>query len=202
MSGEAQRWVALAHILKPRGNKGELAVELLTDFPQRLKQIREVYLRDSSAKGEPRAIHVKSFWISQNHAGQGVFHFEGCSSISEAEKFRGLDVLLPIEQRVVLPAGQYFVSDLIGCSVFEERNDTSFLSSPPCSLASAPALLGVVNDVQFTGEGAPGTPLLAVETSRGELLIPLAQEICTRIDIVARRIDVILPEGLREMNAG
>jgi len=32
------------------------------------------------------------------------------------------------------------------------------------------------------------------------LLIPLAQEICVQIDTAARRIEVILPEGLRELN--
>jgi 16S rRNA processing protein RimM len=202
LTSESQRWVALARILRPRGNKGEVAVELLTDFPERLAQIKEVFLGDSAGKAEPSRVNVKSFWISQNHRGQGVFHFEGCSSISEAEKFRGLDVLLPFEQRVTLPAGKYFVSDLIGCSVFEGPNDTSFLSSPPCSLATAPALLGVVSDVQFTGEGVSGTPLLAVETAQGELLVPLAEDICTRIDTIGRRIDVTLPDGLRNLNDG
>jgi 16S rRNA processing protein RimM len=202
LSGAAQRWVALAHVLRPRGNKGEVAVELLTDFPERLSRIREVFLGDSAGKDEPRRITIKTFWVSQNHRGQGVFLFEGCSSIDEAEKFCGLDVLLPFEQRVTLPAGKYFVSDLIGCSVFEGRNDTSFLSSPPCSLATAPTLLGVVSDVQFTGEGVSGTPLLAVETSQGELLVPLAEDICTRIDTIGRRIDVTLPDGLRNLNDG
>ncbi len=46
-----------------------------------------------------------------------------------------------------------------------------------------------------------GTPVLEVETARGELLIPLAEDICKRIDTVARRIEVELPEGLRELNA-
>jgi ribosomal 30S subunit maturation factor RimM len=32
------------------------------------------------------------------------------------------------------------------------------------------------------------------------LLIPLADDICRRIDVVARRIEVVLPEGLRELN--
>jgi len=31
-------------------------------------------------------------------------------------------------------------------------------------------------------------------------LIPLAQEICVRVDTAARRIEVVLPEGLRELN--
>ena len=42
-------------------------------------------------------------------------------------------------------------------------------------------------------------PLLAVDTSRGELLVPLAEDICTMIDVAARRIEVHLPEGLREL---
>jgi ribosomal 30S subunit maturation factor RimM len=54
--------------------------------------------------------------------------------------------------------------------------------------------------VQHTGEDKRGTPLLVVDTPQGELLIPFAQEICTRIDPAARRIDVVLPEGLRDVN--
>lgn len=199
MSGEAQRWVAVAQILRPRGNKGEVAAELLTDFPQRLTELREVFIGGAGA-GEPRRVALQACWLSQNHRGQAVLHFAGCCSISEAEKFRGLQVLLPMEQRIHLPEGQYFISDLMGCAVFECPSETPALASSPCSLATSPSLLGKVADVQFTGEGVAGTPLLAVETRAGELLIPLAEDICTRIDVMARRIDVTLPEGLRELN--
>ncbi len=75
---------------------------------------------------------VQSCWLSQNHRGQGVFHFAGVNSINEAEKFRGLDVLLPFEQRVSLPAGQYFVADLIGCAVFEMKREAAAVASSPC----------------------------------------------------------------------
>jgi 16S rRNA processing protein RimM len=129
-----------------------------------------------------------------------VFHFEGCASISEAEKFRGLDVLIPFAQRVTLPAGKYFVSDLVGCSVFESPAEPPVVSSSPCSMATAPALVGTVRDVQMTGEDVAGTPLLVVDTRHGELLVPLAKDICTRIDPAARRIDVVLPDGLRDLN--
>jgi 16S rRNA processing protein RimM len=205
LSSQPQRWVAIARILRTRGNKGEVAAELLTDFPQRLAQVREVYLvtgaTSDGGEGEPRRIGLSSFWMDQNHPGQGVFQFEGCASISDAEKFRGMDVLLPIEQRVSLPAGHYFVSDLIGCSVFESPARPAALSSSPCSMETAPALFGVVTDVQFTGESVAGTPFLTVDTHQGEVLIPLAQDICERIDTAARRIDVVLPDGLRDLNA-
>ena len=121
----------MARVLRPRGNKGEVAVELLTDFPERLTKLKEIFLGRAQGEGfagafgaeEPQPIGVQSCWLSQNHRGQGVFHFAGVNSINEAEKFRGLDVLLPFEQRVTLPAGQYFVADLIGCAVFEMKRE-------------------------------------------------------------------------------
>ncbi len=198
LSPETPRWVIVARILRPRGNKGEVAAELLTDFPERLTQLREVFLTHSDS--EPRRHVIKSCWLSRNHRGQAVFHFEGFASICDAEKLRGLDVLLPFERRIALPAGQYFVSDLIGCSVFDNPTSPNVLSSSPCLASSAPSFLGTVRDVQFSGEAVAGTPLLAVDTSEGELLIPLAADICTSIDIAARRIDVVLPEGLRDLN--
>ena len=190
----------VARILGARGNKGEVAAEILTDFPGRLAKFQEVFLGDPHGKGGPRHMGLKSCWLSQNHRGQIVFHFERVNSISEAEKLRGFEVLLPFEQRVTLSAGQYFVSDLIGCSVFETPIRPTILTSSPCSLGEAPALLGTVRDVQFPGEEMPGTPILEVDTSQGELLIPMAEDICTKIDVAARRIDVVLPEGLRDLN--
>jgi 16S rRNA processing protein RimM len=207
---ENPRFFAVARLLRPRGNKGELAAELLTDFPERLTKLPQVFLSDpknsvalqSAAPhpSAPRAVTVKNCWLSQNHRGQAVFHFEGINSINDAEKLRGLDVVLPIEQRVSLPAGHYFVSDLVGCSVFELPASPSALTSPACAGGEVPALLGVVASVEFPGEDFPGTPLLAVETREGELLVPLAEDICTRIDVAARRIEVLLPEGLRELD--
>lgn len=200
MSSETPRWLLLARILYARGNKGEVAAEILTDFPERLTKMKEVYVGHAGGKDEPRRTALESCWLSQNHRGQAVFHFDGVHSISEAEKFRGLEVLLPFEQRVTLPAGKYFVSDLIGCSVFEDPTTPPVVASSPCSLAEGPALLGTVRDVQFPGAEFAGTPILEVETSQGEMLIPLAVDICRKIDTAARRIDVVLPEGLRDLN--
>jgi 16S rRNA processing protein RimM len=192
--------VLVARILRARGNKGEVAAELLTDFPERLTKLKEVFIGPAGGKLEPRSVVVKSCWLSQNHRGQAVFHFDRVNSISEAEKYRGLEVLLPFEQRVTLPAGQYFVSDLMGCLVFENPASPPVVASSPCSLGEAPSLLGTVRDVQIPGEDFPGTPLLEVETAQGDILIPLAVDICTKIDTSARRIDVILPDGLRDLN--
>ncbi len=179
MPADSFRGVTLARLLRPRGNRGEVAAEILTDFPDRLTRLREVYLCDG--KAEPRLVVVRSCWL---HRGQAIFHFEGAESISDAERLRGLEVQVPLSERVALPAGRYYISDLAGCEVFERGGKK----------------LGRVRDVQFTGEGVAGVPLLIIETAQGELLIPLAEQICTRMDIAARRIEVALPAGLREIN--
>jgi 16S rRNA processing protein RimM len=194
-----RRWVQVARILRPRGNKGEVVAELLTDFPERFSNLKQIWCRKDDA--EPQVAELQHFWVDRNHPGKGVFHFAGCQTISEAERLRGYEVLLPLEERVRLPAGRYFVTDLIGSTVFEAGETQSKLASPACGLEQAPRVLGTVRDVYFPGEGVAGTPLLRVETANGELLIPLAEDICTLIEITARRIEVRLPQGLGELNA-
>jgi 16S rRNA processing protein RimM len=131
----------------------------------------------------------------------GIFHFADSSSISDAEMLRGYDVFLPWELRAELPQGKYFVTDLIGCTVFEIIDKTAQAPSLASGAVQGQQLLGTVTDVSFTGEGVEGAALLEIETAQGELLVPLAEDICTRIDVAAKRIDVTLPEGLKDLNA-
>jgi 16S rRNA processing protein RimM len=173
--------VTLARIVRARGRVGEVAAEILTDFPERLLHLRQVFL--AAPDGGVRYASVRACWL---HKVQVVFHFEGVESISDAEKLAGCLVQVPLAERVELPAGKHYITDLIGCRVWER----------PGTGAPASAPMGQVQDVQTD----TGTPLLVVETPRGELLIPLAEEICTKIDTAARRIEVVLPEGLRELN--
>ncbi len=171
--------LTLARILRPRGRRGEVAAEIFTDFPDRLTTLCEAYLWDGT--NPPRRVSIRSCWL---HKGQAIFHFDGSQGIADAERLVGLEVQIPLADRVLLPAGCYYISDLTGCEIWEPGGSQ----------------LGSVRDVQLLGEDTSGVPLLVVETPRGELLIPLAEEICTRIDIAARRIEVVLPEGLRELN--
>ena len=172
--------VTLARILRPHGRRGEVTAAILTDFPDRVRSLREAYLWKGT--GNPRRVAIRSCRL---HKDQAIFHFEGSDSIEDAERLRGLEVQIPLGDRVPLPAGRYYITDLAGCEVWE---------------LGAVEKLGRVTRVEFLGEKTRGVPLLVVETSRGELLVPLAEEICTRIDLPARRIEVVLPEGLRDLN--
>lgn len=159
-----------------------MAAEILTDFPERLSQLKTAELWDG--RTPPRLVAVRSCWLSPSHGGQAIFRFEGSDSIDDAALLVGLEVQIPLADRMPLPHGLYYVTDLIGCEVWE----------------LGAGLLGQVRDVQTTGEQALGTPVLEVDGSSGGFLIPLAEEICVRIDTSAHRIEVRLPEGLRELN--
>ena len=181
--------VTLARILRPHGRRGEVAAEILTDFPERLTKLKKALLWDER-RHSLREAEIHSCWISRSRGGQAIFHLVGSDSISDAEKLVGLEIQLPLTERVALAAGSYYVTDLIGCEVFEMRGEPAGLSGK----------IGVVRDVQFTGKDVAGTPNLVVDSVRGELLIPLAAEICGRIDTASRRIEVLLPDGLRDLN--
>ena len=182
MAAEEPTGVTVARVLRPHGRRGEVAAEILTDFPERLKTLKSATLWDG--RNAPKRVAIRSCWLSQSRGGQAIFHFEGSESISDAEKLVGLEVQIPLSERVKLPAGSYYVTDLIGCEVREKGG----------------AKIGEVRDVQFTGENVAGTPILVVDSPRGEVLIPLAEEICVRVDTSARVIEVVLPDGLRDLN--
>jgi 16S rRNA processing protein RimM len=173
--------VTLARILRPRGLRGEVAAQILTDFPDRLPHLEEVWLADGRAI--PRRVAVQHCWLSTSRGGQAIFHFVGVDTVEAAEKLRGAEIQVPLERRAKLDTGTYYVDELVGSEVWE---------------AGSSVAMGVVRDVQFPG----GPALLAVETAGGEVLVPLASEFCTRIDVKGKRIDVTLPDGLRDLNRG
>ena len=183
--------LTLARLLRPHGIRGEIAAEILTDFPDRLTKLREVWLWDGS--GEARKAEIKRCWLSVARGGQAVFHFAGVDRIEDVEKLRGLQVQVPLADRMELPGGSYYISDLAGCEVWEiVGRDKGIAEGEAEELKTK---LGVVRGVQESG-----TPVLEVDTPDGEVLIPLATEICRNIDVSARRIEVVMPEGLRDLN--
>ena len=121
----------------------------------------------SDGRSAPRRVQVQRCWLSPSRGGQAVFHFADCSSIEDANCLRGLEIQVPIEQRAQLAAGNYFVSDLVGCEVWE---------------AGASSALGSVRDVEFSGRR--GSARLAIDTSEGEILIPPRRvNSCRQIDV-------------------
>lgn len=194
MTANASSWIALAHLLRPQGRKGELLAELLTDFPERFEERKQVFLATPGFDGEAapaRAADVVAFWLPVGkNEGRIVLQFAGIDSITQAEALAGLEVLVRDEERVPLDDDAVYISELIGCTVFDRG-----------------AAVGVIADVQFpaTADGSQrleeAAPLLEVTSPDGnEILIPFAKAFVVAVDTKEKRVDMTLPEGLVEVN--
>jgi 16S rRNA processing protein RimM len=169
--------------------RGEVAAEILTDFPERLTKLQRATLWNGMAAS--RNVEVRRCWLSHSRGGQAIFHFASSHSVDDARKLVGCEVRIPLAERAKLPDGTYYISDLVGCQVLERGG----------------VRVGVVRDVEINGQSVPGTPLLVVDldaariaSRSNQILVPLAQDICLQVDLAARLIEVRLPDGLLELN--
>ena len=173
------RFLAVACVVRPQGRRGEVLAEPLTDFPARFKELRDVFLESPGTAPQP--IKVERVWP---HKGRVVIKFGGVDSISSASGLKGRHVLILAEDRKPLAPNHYYLWELEGCRVVAERSGRQ-------------VEVGRVTGIEPTG----GVDVLRVATAQGEVLIPLAQAICTRIDIEARTIFIDPPENLLDLNA-
>ena len=169
--------ITVGRIVRPHGHKGAVVIESESDFAdERFREGSELWWLRT---GEPAVVSVAS---SREFRGRWVVALEGVASMNEAETLRGLELRVPAEALHALKDGVHYVHDLEGCMVATVHGQE----------------VGRVSRVQF-GSGAP---LLVVAAHGGEVLIPLAEEICRRIDVAAKRIEIDPPEGLIDLNRG
>jgi 16S rRNA processing protein RimM len=168
-------FIAIARIVRTRGNRGEVLVDLYTDYPDRFDALGEAWLEFDD--GRRQRMTLEASW---EHKGRRVLKFAGIDTISSAENLVGGWVEIPADQAVHLPKGTYFDHDLVGCSVFDMRGNR----------------LGTVDDILRIA----GNSQLVVKGSGREYLIPAVEDICIRISIEEKQILVDPPEGLMDLN--
>ena len=171
-------FLAIACILRPQGRRGEVLAAILSDYPSRFEKLRRAFL-DQPAR-PPVAVAVEDAWL---HKGKVVLKFAGVDSIDDAETLKGRYVLVPEEERIALSAGQFYLSELEGCRVVVQEEGKE-------------RTVGTVTEVERTG----GVDLLHVSDASREILIPLAQSICKRIDPAGKLIVVDPPADLLDLN--
>jgi 16S rRNA processing protein RimM len=181
-----ESWVWLARIRRSQGRKGEVFAEILTDFPEKFAERRQVWLlaaegSAAAAVQAPRQMKLENHWL---HKGGVVLHFGGVDSITAAEMLKGMVVAIPRAERAALGEEEVYVGDLIGCTVVD--------------VAGAEAVdVGEIEDVDRSGGAAP---LLVVRGAKGEVLIPFAKSYLRKIDLAAKRVEMELPVGLVDLS--
>ena len=168
--------VVVAAGLRLRGAQGRLTARLVRGGIDQLEGRDWVMVGRPGQ--DPRRLDIEEYSI---YGDRVVLKFRGVDTAEDAASLAGQDILMPCNGLVDLPEGSYYIFELVGLTVRTRHGRA----------------IGIVRDVVWTG----GTPLLAVETPEGkELLIPFAEEYCSRIAPAEKLIEVVLPEGLRDLN--
>src|SRR3989442_8855916 len=89
--------IIVARTVRPRGLKGELVADLLTDFPERFERISE--LSGIGPKGERKPLKLENHWFQNNRV---VLKFAGYDSYETAKTLVGYEFGLPETERVQL----------------------------------------------------------------------------------------------------
>lgn len=170
-----QEDVVIARIVKARGIRGEVACVLETDFPGRFSSLERVtvWMPD----GARLNLIVENHWF---HNQRVILKFEGYDTMTAAQGLTGGRLVIAEADVEPLAEGQFFERQVIGSEV----------------VTSDGRKVGLVTRVMRTG----GTDVLVLAGDDGrERLIPFADEICTSVDVGAKRITVDPPEGLLDL---
>lgn len=167
-SAEPQFLVA-GHIRAPHGVKGELRVQVLTDFPERFQPGAEVWVGDF-----PQPFRVERARFTDDIV---RLRLAGVGDRTAAEALRGLDIRVPRGEAMPLPEGTFYIHDIVGLEVWTEEGER----------------LGEVSEVM----SLPANDVYVVDSEQGEILLPAIRDVILDIDIETGRLTVRMLPGLR-----
>jgi 16S rRNA processing protein RimM len=159
-------FLIIGRILAPWGIRGEVKVEVVTDFPERFAPRKVVYLNT-------RQLEIESCRPHKQHL---VVKLAAVDSVEDAEKLRGQDLTIPRSELYPLPEGKYYAFQVIGLNVVTTKGKR----------------LGKVIDIMTTASN----DVYIIEGKTGEILIPAIEDVVKSIDLKKGKIIIEAIEGL------
>ncbi len=170
---EESDFISIGRIVKNQGNKGELRVVPLTDFPERFQLLERVFLKQNGDLLEKRIENLRY------HKKFVILKLDGVNNIEEALGLKDSLVQIPGDEILELEEGHFYIDQLIGFNVITVENK----------------YLGELTSIITTG----GTDVYRVDGEEKEYMIPAAKEIITQIDIETSTIIIDPIPGLLEL---
>jgi len=162
---EPERLV-VGRVAKAHGIRGEVAIDVLSDAPDRFTEGARLYAGD-------RELIIGT---SREHQGRMLVRFEGIEDRTEAELLRDEELTIPSTEARALEDWSFYPHQLIDAEVVDTEGRT----------------LGRMKRI----DESPGADLWVVTTNGSEVLVPAVREIVRDVDVVAHRITLDPPEGL------
>jgi 16S rRNA processing protein RimM len=166
--GSGPSFLAVARIRRPFGVKGELLLEVLTDFPNRLMQNERFFIG-----GDRRPYAVESV---RRHGREMLLRLEEILDRDSAERLRGEILYIRVDDLPPLPSGVYYLHQIEGLDVFTEDGER----------------LGRVKEILKTG----ANDVYVVQGDKGEILLPAIPQVIREVRLEEGRMVVRLMEGL------
>jgi 16S rRNA processing protein RimM len=165
--------IAIGQIARSNGIRGEVRVNLLTESPERLRQLTLVWIgRDDATAQQFRIEHVRL------HRGQAVVKFGSIESRDAADGLKNLFIFIEEQNAAVLPKGTYFIHDIVGMEVLTEEG----------------VRVGCVEEVWQL----PANDVWVVREDGKEILLPAIRDVIRTVDVRRKRIVIRPLEGLLE----
>jgi 16S rRNA processing protein RimM len=165
--------LVVARVLKPRGVCGELELEVLTGFPEKLGRLKRVYLGEGAVPHD--VAHFR--W----HGDDLLLQLADIRDRNAAETLRSQIVQIARQEAVPLEPGQFYEHQIIGLNVVTIEGEP----------------LGQVVEVLATG----ANDVYVVQGPRGEVLLPARVEVVRAIDLDTGTMTVKLLPGLLPKDA-
>lgn len=162
-------FLAVGRVLRPHGVRGEVRVEIHTDFPERFALYKTLYLGPTHI---PYALESHRF-----HQGRVLLKFRGIDDRNMAEGLRTQWVSIAAQDAAPLKQGEMYLHQMLHLQVVTAEGEA----------------LGQVSEIIETG----ANPVYVVRGQAGDILIPDTEEVILHVDLETRTVTVRLIEGLR-----
>lgn len=165
-------YLAVGLMRRPHGVHGEIMVEVLTDYPERLKPGDTLYRGDERT---PVTIATR-----RQHNKGILLSFEGINDRDEIGTYRNTYLYVDLNDWPPLPEGEYYDFELLGLEVIVKETGE---------------VLGELTDILETG--ANDVYVVTAESGQ-EILLPAIPEVILDIDLDTAKMSVYLLPGLLE----
>ncbi len=169
-------YLVVGSLRRAHGVRGEMVMEVVTDFPERLKPGTRVFVGPAH---EARVIRS-----ARTHSEGLLIKFRGVDSPEDAARYRNRSVFVTAADRPPLPEGHYYEHQVIGFSVVEDESEE---------------IVGTLRSIMHTG----ANDIYVVARPDGsEVLLPVIASVILNLDPASRTIRVHLLPGLIDDRGG
>jgi 16S rRNA processing protein RimM len=174
MTSDQPPFLLLGRVLRPHGIRGELRIEILTTYPERIVSGTTVYVGP-----DPEDVTTATLYEvtrARPHQKYLILQVENIPDRSAAEHLRNQYIMIAQEDAVPLEEGEFYLYQAIGLAVYTDEGEH----------------LGQISEIIETG----ANDVYIVHGPRGEVLLPAIDECVLEIDMDAKKMTVHLMDGL------